>query len=81
MPNTKELSGPQIRGDVLHKPSYMPGSSLTPYNSLLSHSRSASSRPDKILSVLKVYPNRSMIRLIDDPFGTESICLLRSWTY
>lgn len=49
---------PQIRGDVpSYKPSYMPGSSLSPYNSLLSHSRSASGRPDKILSVLKVYPN------------------------
>lgn len=49
---------PQIRGDVpSYKPSYLPGSSLSPYNSLLSHGRSASGRPDKILSVLKVYPN------------------------
>lgn len=49
---------PQIRGDVpSYKPSYLPGSGFTPYNSLLSHSRSGNARPDKILSVLKVYPN------------------------
>lgn len=49
---------PQIRGDVpSYKPSYLPGSTFTPYNSLLSHGRSGNGRPDKILSVLKVYPN------------------------
>jgi len=48
---------PQIKGDVpSYKPNYVPGSSFTPYSSLVSHNRSAG-KPDKILSVLRVYPN------------------------
>jgi len=49
---------PQIKGDVpSYRPNYNSGSSLTPYNPLLSHSRSGNGKPDKILSVLRVYPN------------------------
>lgn len=47
----------QIKGDVpSYRPTYMPGTTFTPYNSLISHSKNGS-KPDKVLSVLKVYPN------------------------
>lgn len=47
---------PQIKGDV---PSYKPNynTSFTPYNNLVSHNKPGSGKPDKILSVLRVYPN------------------------
>ena len=49
---------PQIKGDVpSYKPNYTPGATFTPYSSAVSHSRPGSGRPDKILSVLRVYPN------------------------
>lgn len=49
---------PQIKGDVpSYKPSYVPGSSFTPYNSLLSHNKPGGPKADKILSVLRIYPN------------------------
>lgn len=49
---------PQIKGDVpSYKPNYTPGSSFTPYSSAVSHSRPGSSKSDKILSVLRVFPN------------------------
>lgn len=47
---------PQIKGDVpTYRPSYTPGSTFTPYSSLVSHSKNG--KPDKVLSVSKVYPN------------------------
>ncbi|WP_442590354.1 T9SS type A sorting domain-containing protein [Pedobacter sp. AW31-3R] len=47
---------PQIKGDVpVYKPNYTPGSSFTPYSSLLSHNKNG--KQEKVLSVLKVYPN------------------------
>lgn len=50
---------PQIKGDVpSYKPSYVPGSaSFTPYNSVLSRNKQSAGKSDKILSVLRVYPN------------------------
>jgi hypothetical protein len=52
------IKTPQIKGDVpSYKPNYTPGSSFTPYNSLTSHGKSGSGKTDKILSVLRVYPN------------------------
>jgi len=52
------IKTPQIKGDVpSYKPNYTPGSSFTPYNSLVSHGKSGAGKADKILSVLRVYPN------------------------
>lgn len=49
---------PQIKSDVpSYKPNYNTGTSFTPYNSLVSHNKPGTGRPDKILSVLRVYPN------------------------
>lgn len=51
------IKTPQIKGDVpTYKPTYMPGTNFTPYNSLLSHNKNGG-KADKVLSVLKVYPN------------------------
>ncbi|KEQ30415.1 hypothetical protein N180_14830 [Pedobacter antarcticus 4BY] len=48
---------PQIKGDVpSYKPSYMPGSSFNPNNSVVS-SNKQNGKQDKILSVMRVYPN------------------------
>jgi hypothetical protein len=52
------IKTPQIKGDVpSYKPNYTPGSSFTPSNGLISHGKSGSGKTDKILSVLRVYPN------------------------
>lgn len=50
---------PQIKGDVpAYKPNYIPGSgSITPYATGLARSRQTAGKADKILSVLRVYPN------------------------
>lgn len=49
---------PLIKGDVpSYRPSYLPGSNLTPYSAVISHSRPVAGKQDKILSVIKVYPN------------------------
>lgn len=48
---------PQIKGDVpSYKPNYTPGSNFTPYNSVTAHGKNGG-KSDKVLSVLKVYPN------------------------
>lgn len=47
---------PQIKGDVpSYKPSYVPAASS--YNSVLNHNKTGVGRADKILSVMRVYPN------------------------
>ena len=47
---------PQIKGDVpSYKPSYVPASSS--YNSVLNHNKPGGTKGDKILSVMRVYPN------------------------
>ncbi|HEY0175001.1 MAG TPA: T9SS type A sorting domain-containing protein [Pedobacter sp.] len=52
------IKTPQIKGDVpSYKPNYNTGSSFTPYNNALSHNKPGSGKPDKILSVLRIYPN------------------------
>jgi hypothetical protein len=50
---------PQIKVEVpSYKPNYIPGSTtFTPYNSVISKSKQGTGRPDKILAVLRVYPN------------------------
>lgn len=51
------IKTPQIKGDVpSYKPSYMPGSSFTPNNNVVS-SNKQNGKQDKILSVMRVYPN------------------------
>lgn len=51
------IKTPQIKGDVpSYRPTYTPGSAIPPYNSLVSHNK-ISGKADKILSVLRVYPN------------------------
>lgn len=50
------IKTPQIKGDVpSYKPTYTPGVAFSPYNTL-SHNK-VSGKADKILSVLRVYPN------------------------
>lgn len=53
------IKTPQIKGDVpSYRPNYITGStSFTPYNSVVSRSKQATGKSDKILSVLRVYPN------------------------
>jgi len=52
------LKTPQIKGEVpSYKPNYTPGSNFTPYTSISSHTKPGSAKTDKILSVLRVYPN------------------------
>lgn len=52
------IKTPQIKGDVpSYKPNYLPGANFSPYGSALSHSRPINTKADKILSVLRVYPN------------------------
>ncbi|MET1057053.1 MAG: T9SS type A sorting domain-containing protein [Pedobacter sp.] len=52
------IKTPQIKGDVpSYKPNYTPGSQIPSYNSLVSHNKPGGSKADKILSVLRVYPN------------------------
>ena len=52
------IKTPQIKGDVpSYKPNYNTGSSFTPYNSLVSHNKPGGGKTDKILTVLRVYPN------------------------
>ena len=50
---------PQIKGDVpSYRPNYNPGgTSFTPYNSVLSKAKAGTAKSDKVLSVLRVYPN------------------------
>ena len=50
---------PQIKGDVpSYRPNYTPGgTSFTPYSSALSKARAGAGKSDKVLSVLRVYPN------------------------
>jgi len=53
------IKTPQIRGDV---PSYRPnyisaGTSFTPYNTVLSRNKQVAGKSDKVLSVIRVYPN------------------------
>lgn len=48
---------PQIKGDVpTYRPNYTPGSTFTPYNSLISHTKNGG-KQEKNLAVLKIYPN------------------------
>lgn len=48
---------PLIKGDVpSYRPNYSP-SSFTPYSTASTHSKPGGAKSDKILSVLRVYPN------------------------
>lgn len=53
------IKTPQIRGDVpSYRPSYMTGTNFTSYSSALTHNRSAAgTRSDKILTVIRIFPN------------------------
>ena len=51
------IKTPQIKGDVpSYRPNYSTGSTFTPYSSATSHGKNGV-KADKILSVLKLYPN------------------------
>ena len=47
-----------IKGDVpSYRPNYNPGSTFVPYNSVVSHNKAGNGKSDKILSVLRIFPN------------------------
>jgi hypothetical protein len=50
---------PQIKGDVpAYRPNYTPGgANFTPYSTAVSRTKASAGKSDKVLSVLRVYPN------------------------